>query len=135
MKRNTQVAPPPTLSRISYGPHERHLMDVWIAESPHPTPVLFSLHPTGFKPGPKWPSASRETLRVLSYGISVVAPTYRQPNYGIAPAAFHDAARAVQYIRSRATELNLDVPFLVTGRVRDERGRPLEDFDVGFGDA
>lgn len=108
MAKPGNAAPSPTYHRIAYGPHERHLMDIWLAESVAPTPVLFSFHPTGFKPGPKWPSASRDTLRALNHGITVVAPTYRQPNYAIAPAPFHDAARAVQYIRSRAGELNID---------------------------
>jgi acetyl esterase/lipase len=41
-------------------------------------------------------------------GISVVAITYRRTNEAIAPAAFFDSARAIQFIRSKAKEWKLD---------------------------
>jgi acetyl esterase/lipase len=44
----------------------------------------------------------------LESGISVVAITYRLSDQAIAPAQFHDSARAIQFIRHKAKEWNLD---------------------------
>ena len=44
----------------------------------------------------------------LDGGISVVAITYRFSQQAIAPAPFDDCARAIQFVRSRAKDWNLD---------------------------
>ncbi|MBC7819812.1 MAG: alpha/beta hydrolase [Planctomycetaceae bacterium] len=82
-------------------------MDVWLAKSGTPAPVLVSIHGGGFGKGDK--RVSPELLRrCLDSNISVVAITYRFSNQAIAPAQFHDAARAIQFIRHHAKEWNLD---------------------------
>jgi len=82
-------------------------MDVWLAESEKPTPVLVSIHGGGFRNGNK--SVSGDILKeCLESGISVVAITYRLSDEAIAPAQFLDSARAVQFIRHKAKEWNLD---------------------------
>jgi acetyl esterase/lipase len=97
----------PTHADVKYGPHERNVMDVWLAESQKPTPVLVSIHGGGFRGGNK--SVSGELLRqCLASGISVAAITYRLTDAAIAPAQFHDGARAVQFLRSKAKEWNFD---------------------------
>ncbi|MEX0701053.1 MAG: family 16 glycoside hydrolase [Planctomycetales bacterium] len=97
----------PTRADVKYGPHERNVMDVWLAKSDDPTPVLFSIHGGGFKGGNK--SVDRRVLRAcLDSGISVVAITYRLSQDAIAPASFTDSARAVQFVRHKAKEWNLD---------------------------
>ncbi len=100
-------AQPPTHRDVKYGPHDRNVMDVWPADSDKPTPVLVSIHGGGFRGGNK--SVSGSLLReCLESGISVVAITYRLSDQVIAPAQFHDAARAIQFIRHNANEWNLD---------------------------
>lgn len=97
----------PTFPDVKYGPHGRNVMDVWLTPSENPTPVLVSIHGGGFRGGNK--SVSAGILReCLDSGISVVAITYRLSNEAIAPAQFHDAARAIQFIRHHAGEWNLD---------------------------
>lgn len=92
---------------VAYGPHERNVMDVWLAESDRPTPVLLSIHGGGFRGGDKSVSGNlREEC--LRSGISVVAITYRLSQHAIAPAQFLDAARALQFIRHNADAWNLD---------------------------
>lgn len=82
-------------------------MDVWLAKSDKPTPVLVSIHGGGFAKGDK--RVSPELLRrCLDSGISVVAITYRFSNQAIAPAQFLDSARAIQFTRHNATAWNLD---------------------------
>lgn len=98
---------PPTHANVKYGPHERNVMDVWLAKSDAPTPVLVSIHGGGFAKGDK--RASPELLRLcLEAGISVAAITYRFSDQAIAPAQFHDGARAIQFIRHNAGAWNID---------------------------
>jgi acetyl esterase len=107
--RNAQRRPavPPTHRDLKYGPHKRNVMDVWLAKSDKPTPVLVSIHGGGFRGGNK--SVSGGILKAcLDSGISVVAITYRLSSDAIAPAQFHDSARAIQFIRHSAREWNLD---------------------------
>lgn len=97
----------PTHADVKYGPAARNVMDVWLAESKEPTPVLVSIHGGGFRGGNK--SVSPALLaECLKSGISVVAITYRLSDEAIAPAQFYDSARAIQFIRSKAKEWNLD---------------------------
>lgn len=107
--RNTQTRPAirPTHPDVQYGPHGRNVMDVWLAKSDKPTPVLVSIHGGGFRGGNK--SVSGGILRAcLESGISVVAITYRLTDEAIAPAQFHDSARAIQFIRHNAKKWNCD---------------------------
>ncbi len=97
----------PTHENVKYGPHARNVMDVWLAKSDKPTPVLVSIHGGGFRSGNK--SVSPDLLRkCLDSGISVVAITYRLTDVAIAPAQFLDSARAIQFVRHNAKEWNLD---------------------------
>lgn len=97
----------PTHANLKYGPHERNVLDVWLAKAEGPTPVLVSIHGGGFGKGDK--RVNPELLReCLAAGISVAAITYRFSNQAIAPAQFHDAARAVQFLRHNAEGWKLD---------------------------
>jgi acetyl esterase/lipase len=117
-RQNGQAQGPrvrPTHANVKYGPHERNVMDVWLAESDKPTPVLVSIHGGGFRGGNK--SVAPDLLQAcLDAGISVVAITYRLSDVAIAPAQHFDSARAVQFTRSKAKEWNLDPErFAATG--------------------
>lgn len=106
--------PQPTLSGIRYGDHARHVLDLWKAESEGPTPLVFVIHGGG------WRNGSKERLNrfvdaaaLLKEGISVVAINYRLMTHaeGVEPpvkAPLHDAARALQFVRSKAHEWNID---------------------------
>lgn len=98
---------PPTHRDVSYGPHERNVMDVWLARSESPSPVLVSIHGGGFRGGNKGVDAALLD-GCLDAGISVVAITYRLSGEAIAPAQHQDAARAIQFIRHQAQDWNLD---------------------------
>ena len=97
----------PTHADVSYGPHARNVMDVWLADSDSPTPVLVSIHGGGFRGGNK--SVDSSLLRqCLDADISVVAITYRLSGDAIAPAQFLDSGRAIQFIRHHAKQWNID---------------------------
>jgi hypothetical protein len=101
------AASPPAHRDVRYGPHERHVLDVWLARADEPTPVLVSIHGGGFRAGNKGVDAGL-LEEALASGISVVAITYRLSGQAIAPAQFLDAARAIQFIRHKARDWNLD---------------------------
>jgi acetyl esterase/lipase len=97
----------PTCRDVRYGPHSRNLLDFWRAESKQPSPLLVSIHGGGFVSGEK--SVDSKLLKeCLASGISVAAITYRFSTEAIAPAPFKDGARAVQFLRSKAKEWNID---------------------------
>jgi acetyl esterase/lipase len=107
--------PPPTYENVRYGPHERNVLDFWQAKSKQPTPVLVSIHGGGFVAGNK--SVAPQLLKdCLASGISVAAINYRYSTQAIAPAPFQDGARAVQFLRSKAKDWNIDPKrFAATG--------------------
>jgi hypothetical protein len=101
----------PDLESVRYGPHARHLLDLWKAKSNRPTPVLIYLHPGGFTHGDKtWIERYDPDLRelCLQRGISVATANYRFSAQAPCPAPMEDGARAVQYLRAHAAEWNLD---------------------------
>lgn len=98
----------PTYADVRYGPHERQVLDFYAAKSDQPTPLALYFYGGGFVNGDKRKVPATERDRLLAAGISVAAINYRHANQVPLPAAFHDGARALQYLRSRAAEWNLD---------------------------
>ena len=103
----------PTLANVAYGSHERQVLDFWRAESATPTPLVLHIHGGGWVAGDKSTVAQLE--RYIAGGISVVSINYRYVTQaieaGVKPPvqwSLHDAARALQFVRSRAKEWNLD---------------------------
>lgn len=100
----------PTLADFRYGPHERNVLDFYQAKSDRPTPVVFYIHGGGWMGGDKNAFGPKPFLDV---GISVAAINYRyisQAQDVVPPvkAPLHDAARALQTVRSKASEWNID---------------------------
>ena len=105
--------PKPTLADVAYGPHPKQVLDFWKAESSKPTPLLFFIHGGGWVAGDK--SRASGLTECLKAGISVVSIEYRfigeATADGVVPPVkgpLHDAARALQFVRSKAAEWNLD---------------------------
>ena len=92
------------------------MLDFWEADSDAPTPLVFVIHGGGWQGGNK-ERVGRfvDVQKLLAAGISVVSINYRYvsqaPSAGITPpvkAPLHDAARALQFVRSQAAEWNID---------------------------
>ncbi len=103
----------PTVANVPYGTHERQVLDFYKADSHKPTPLLFFIHGGGWVAGDK--SGVGELEACLKAGISVVSINYRYSWQaqlaGVMPPVqwpLEDAARALQFVRSRALEWNLD---------------------------
>lgn len=108
--------PLPTFSGIPYGEHERNILDFWKAESDSPTPLVFVVHGGGWTGGEK-ERVHRfvDVQQLLDAGISVAAINYRLMKHikgtGIMPPVkvpMYDAARALQFLRTKALEWNID---------------------------
>lgn len=110
------IATPPTHIDVRYGEHFRQTMDVWLAKSAKPTPVVFYIHGGGW--GAQDKTDIHQHLDVpgfLDAGISVASINYRflaDANAArVSPPLqwpLRDAARALQFLRSHAAEWNLD---------------------------
>ena len=98
----------PTLRDVQYGPFERNKLDFWKAESKTPTPVVFYIHGGGWGGGSKEANKGPH-LNLLNQGVSYVSINYRLlGGKHKAPAPLLDAARALQFVRSKAKEWNID---------------------------
>jgi acetyl esterase/lipase len=105
--------PAPTRANVAYGAHERQVLDFWQAKSDQPAPLLFVIHGGGWMNGDK--SGFNNQAPYLAAGISVVAINYRfiahaETDKLVPPVKgpLHDAARALQFVRSKAAEWNID---------------------------
>jgi acetyl esterase/lipase/lysophospholipase L1-like esterase len=118
----------PDKLNVSYGAHERNVMDVWLADSHAPTPCVIFIHGGGWLNGDKSKGASPAPY--LKEGISYVSINYRfleqtvidtGSEYGAGPiqprgeyqeppvrVPLSDAALALQFIRTNASEWNID---------------------------
>jgi hypothetical protein len=98
----------PTHADVSYGPHERNVLDFWQAAVDRPTPLVVYIHGGGFRGGSKDSLGGPKIQEFLDSGISVAALHYRLLAQGVLPAAHHDCRRAIQFLRSKARQWNLD---------------------------
>ncbi len=106
--------PKPTLSGLKYGKHKRNVMDFWRANSETPTPLVFVIHGGGWRGGSKeLIHKFVDTQKLLDAGISVAAINYRYTTHAgkntpPVRVPLNDAARALQFVRSKAKEWNID---------------------------
>jgi len=108
VSRRTQ----PTEANVAYGRHPKQVVDFYRAKSETPTPVVLNIHGGG------WGGGSKDSVAPDTYlreGISVVSVEYRLLKEatadGVKPPVqgpMGDAARALQFVRSKAKEWNID---------------------------
>ena len=99
----------PTHANVKYGEHDRNVLDIWLAESPNPTPLTIYIHGGGFTSGSKEKLKPNELEQLLKAGISVAAINYRYlSTTNPLPTSHHDARRALQFIRSKSKKWNID---------------------------
>ena len=109
----TATPPQPTQANVPYGRHPRQVLDFYQAKTAQPAPLLFFIHGGGWMTGDK---ANPDFLvKCLENGISVVSINYRlipdATAEKISPpvkACLQDAARALQFVRSKAAEWMID---------------------------
>ena len=106
----------PTFKDVAYGAHPKQVLHFWKVQSDRPTPLLIFIH------GGSWTGGSRTDQRfcalfphLLKAGISVASVEYRFIQEAAADkvsppvkGCLWDAARAVQFLRSKAAGWNID---------------------------
>ncbi len=97
----------PTHANVSYGPHASNVIDFYSAPGTGRRPLLVYIHGGGWIGGDKKQNQSR-FKPFLDKGISYAAVNYRLTGEAPLPAPVHDAARAIQFIRSKADQWNID---------------------------
>lgn len=114
--KSVAVIAAPTFRDVAYGQHPKQVLHFWKVGSDRPTPLLVFIH------GGSWTGGSRTDVRfcallphLLKAKISVASVEYRFIREAEADTVsppvkgcLHDAARAVQFIRSKAGEWNID---------------------------
>lgn len=107
--RRQGTAIKPSQADVKYGPAERNVLDFYQARSEQPTPLVVYIHGGGFVGGNKEMNP-RQVKAFHDAGISVAAIHYRfvDGKDVIFPAPQHDGALAVQFLRSKANEWNID---------------------------
>lgn len=105
--------PAPTKADVAYGTHPRQVLDFYDAKTKAPSPLMFFIHGGGWMNGDK--NNPDFLTQCLDNGISVVSIRYRlipdaQAEKIDPPvkACLDDAARALQFVRSKAAEWHLD---------------------------
>jgi acetyl esterase/lipase len=94
-------------ANVSYGPYDANVLDIWIAEGEGPRPLHVYIHGGGWIGGDKFRKGNPQDTW-LKKGISYAAINYRHTPVAALPAPVHDAARAIQFLRSKASEWNID---------------------------
>jgi acetyl esterase/lipase len=119
-KAKTPTGPPvpPTHANVAYGDHPRQVLDFYQADTTPaggPTPLVVYIHGGGWVNGDKWGIGASFIKALRDQGISVAAINYRfttqADEAGVKPPVkwpLEDAVRALQFLRSKAGEWNID---------------------------
>ncbi len=114
-KEKAPEAPAPTLANVAYGEDLRQVLDFYQVKSEQPAPLVFFIHGGGWRGGDKNRAAGFGLQEFLKAGLSVAAINYRfvpaAHEAGVKPPVkwpLQDAARALQFVRSKAGEWNID---------------------------
>lgn len=108
--------PTPTIENFAYG-HDSlsQVYDFWAAKSHTPTPIVVIIHGGAWLGGDKTDYGNEYINPYLEAGVSVASVNYRLIRQAMeqhidppVKACLYDAARAIQTIRFKAKELNID---------------------------
>ena len=94
----------PTHKHVAYGAHKDMKLNFWKIDSKKPTPLLVHIHGGGWLGGKK----NETSVSTQRHGYSYASIDYRLAGTELLPAAVHDAARAIQFLRTKAKEWNFD---------------------------
>ncbi len=103
------LAQGPTHKDVPYdSEHKTQCLDAYLSKADRPTPAIIYIHGGGWRAGsknniPRW-------LRdfVTRNEASVISVEYRFTNVKTHPAQVNDCLRAIQFVRSKASEWNIN---------------------------
>ena len=98
---------PPTVADLQYAKHKSCTLDFWKAGGDGPRPLHVHIHGGGWTGGDK-KSGRGQARTFLDKGISYASINYRLSGEAPLPAPVHDAAYAIQFLRSKASAWNIN---------------------------
>jgi acetyl esterase/lipase len=98
----------PDRADLSYGPHDNNKLDLWLAKSERPTPLVVFIHGGGFVGGDKSSASAAAIKQCLDAGVTFASINYRFRSEVPINTVLRDSARAIQFLRSKADEFHLD---------------------------
>jgi len=102
-------APTPTHKDVAYDTADAaQKLDVYRAELDKPTPAMVFIHGGGWRAGSKKPVPGWLLNAVHEGRFSVVSVEYRFSDVAPHPAQANDCMRAIQFVRHKAAEWNID---------------------------
>jgi len=114
----SRPAVPPTLADVRYGEHPKQVLHFWKATgatAENPAPLVLFIHGGGWMNGNRMSGLEEMLPELLEAGVSVASVEYRfipeALAQGVEPpvkAPLTDAARALQFVRSKAGEWQVD---------------------------
>ena len=111
IRGQSRFSRPPDFANLAYGRYPRNVLDLWQANSPHPTPLVIYIQSGMFNSGDKSDLDPALLEQLLANGISVAAVNHRYSgSHGPTsyPFVMQDGVRAVQFLRYRSHVWNLD---------------------------
>ncbi|MCF6176364.1 MAG: alpha/beta hydrolase [Victivallaceae bacterium] len=118
LKDKKKIVIAPTYKDVRYGKYSSNRLDIYLAASKQPTPVLVYFHGGAFAAGDKGKIQQSLLKECLKHKISVISVNYRlssEKDYKFKyskltpfPPPFQDAARAIQFIRYNAKKYNIN---------------------------
>jgi len=96
----------PTHQDISYGEHQKELINFWAYKSDKPVGILLHIHGGGWMGGAKTEGPRPKHFKGKYHFASISYPLVNEG--GQQPQMLNAALRAVQFIRSKAKEWNID---------------------------
>jgi acetyl esterase/lipase len=100
--------PTPDAADVKYGDHARNVFDVWAPKGEGPFPLVLYIHGGGFRGGDKRTLSPVRLKQFLEARWAVAAINYRFTDSAPAPAQYLDCARALQTLRYRAKDWNIN---------------------------
>lgn len=97
-----------THENVSYGEHPNQILDFTKADVKGPAPLVIYIHGGAFNAGSHDEVDQATVQRYLDAGVHFASVEYRFRKHAELPAAFEDAVRALQFIRSKAEAWGID---------------------------
>ncbi len=98
----------PTYADVSYGPYANNKLDLWLPKSARPTPLVVFIHGGGFVSGDKSTANPSFIRRCQETGVAYAAINYRFRRDAPIQTILRDCARAIQFLRYKAKDFNID---------------------------
>lgn len=83
-------------------------LDAYLVGGVSPSPVLVFIHGGGWRGGDKKQAPAYVKEPLLEAGVSLISINYRLSDVAVYPAQVDDSTRAVQFVRSKAKEWQLN---------------------------